>query len=237
MSVRALHVALMLLAVARPGIGGEAAPVDVPLARVRVRVRDGVTRRVVVHGGWDEATAASFHPERDGARLRIAGGPGEGDTGTIRLPAERWRRTDATLRYRDRRGRAGGIQHVLLRAGTRGGTLAIRGRSPNWGYSLARTQTRLAIILSIDTAHVCAELGSTELVQRAARALHGTSHVPPASCPCAVTFASTFAAIQQVIFAGHTCAQVLCPAPRPARAAWTSARERLPEPHRRAVDL
>jgi hypothetical protein len=209
MSVRPLHVALVLLAVVRPGIGGEAAPADVPLARVRVRLRDGVTRRVVVHGRWD-APAAAFHPERDGARLRMAGGPGEGDTGTIRLPADRWRRAGTTLRYRDRRGRAGGIERVLLHAGARGGTLTIRGRSPNWGYSLARMQTRLAIILSIDTAHVCAELGSAELAQRAARTLRGTSHVPPASCPCAVTFGGTFEAIQAVIFAGHTCAQVLC---------------------------
>jgi hypothetical protein len=210
MSVRPLHVAFVLLAVARPVIGGEATQADVPLARVRVRLRDGVTRRIVLHGRWDSSAAASFHPERDGARLRIAGGPGEGDTGTIRLPAERWRSVGTTLRYRDHRGRAGGIRRVLLRAGSHGGTLVIRGRSPNWGYSLARRQTRLAIILSIDTAHVCAELGGAELAQRGARTLRGTSHVAPASCPCAVTFGATFAAIQSVIFAGHTCAQALC---------------------------
>jgi hypothetical protein len=151
-----------------------------------------------------------FHPERDGARLRIAGGPGESDTGTIRLLADHWRRSGTTLHYRDRRGRAGGIRRVLLRAGAHGGTLAIRGRSPNWGYSLARTQTRLAIILSIGTAQVCAELGSADLAQRGARRLRGTSHVAPATCPCAVTFGGTFEAIQSVIFAGHTCAQVLC---------------------------
>ena len=210
MSVRPLHVAIVLFAVARPAIGGEATQIDVPLARVRVRLRDGLERRIVVHGRWDSPTVMAFHPERDGARLRVAGGPGEGDTGTIRLRAGRWRRVGTALRYRDHRGRAGGIRRVLLRAGAHGGTLVIRGRSPNWGYSLARTQTRLAIILSIDTAHVCAELGSADLVQRRARTLRGTSHVAPSSCPCAVTFGGTFEAIQGVIFAGHTCTQALC---------------------------
>lgn len=209
MSVRPLRVVLVLLAIAGPALADEPAPVDVPLARVRVRVRDGATRRIVLHGRWSTPLAADVHPERDGARLRMAGGPGEGDTGTILLPADRWRRAHGTLRYLDRRGRARGIQRVALRVGSRGGTLAIRGRSPNWAYPLTRTQTRLAIILSIDTTHVCAELGSADLVQRGARLL-GTSRTPPASCPCAVTFASTFAAIQSVIFAGHTCTQAIC---------------------------
>jgi hypothetical protein len=210
MSIRPLHVALVLLAVAGSAIGDEAAEVDVPLARVRVWLRDGATRRVVVHGRWDGPIAAPFHPGRDGASLRIAGGPGEGDTGNIRLPADRWRNAGTTLRYRDRRGRAEGIQRIVLRTGARGGRLVIRGRSPNWSYSLARAQTRLAVILAIDTVQVCAELGSVDLAQRGARTLRGRSHASLGSCPCAVTFDGTFVAIQQVIFAGHTCTQVVC---------------------------
>jgi hypothetical protein len=31
-----------------------------------------------------------------------------------------------------------------------------------------------------------------------------------AACPCAVTFGGTFEAIQQVIFAEHTCTQAVC---------------------------
>ena len=210
MSVMLLQVALVLLAIARPAFGDGVAPVDVPLARVRVWLRDGATRRVVVHGRWDAPLAVAVTPERDGARLRIAGGPGEGDTGTIILPADRWRRVGPTLRYRDRRGLAEGIQRVVLRTGVRGGMIVIRGRSPNWGYSLARTQTRLAVILSFDTVQVCGELGGAELAQRGTRRLRGQSHVALAACPCAVTFGGTFEAIQQVIFAGHTCTQVIC---------------------------
>jgi hypothetical protein len=210
MSTTLLQVALVALAVVRPALAAEIAPIDVPLAHVRVWLRDGATRRVVVRGRWEGAVAVPADLYDGGARLRIAGGPGEGDTGTILLRADRWRSVGGTLRYRDRRGRAEGIERIRLRQGRRGGRLTIVGRSPDWRYSLARTHTRLAIVFSFGRVRLCAELGAAELVQHGTRRLHGRSDVALAACPCAVTFDGTFHAIQQLIFAGHTCTQVVC---------------------------
>jgi hypothetical protein len=70
--------------------------------------------------------------------------------------------------------------------------------------------TRLVVVLQLDGARLCAELGGPDLVQRAGGRVRGTSTVPPASCPCALTFASTWSAIQAVLFAGHTCTQPIC---------------------------
>src|SRR5262245_22560104 len=89
--------------------------IDVPLARVRVLLRDGATHRVVVHGRWDASTATIFAPDRDGALLRMLGAPGEADTGPIMLAAGRWRRAGTTFRYVDPHGRASGIRRVTLR--------------------------------------------------------------------------------------------------------------------------
>jgi hypothetical protein len=209
MCIRPLAVALAVMALTSTVGGARLAP-DVPLARVRVWLRDGPERRVLVRGRWDGSVAVPLIRQDDGARLRIAGGPGEGDTGTIRLPMERWRSAGGALRYRDRRGRSAGIRRIVLRTDARGGTVVIRGRSPDWRYSLARTQTRLAVILSLNGAQLCAELGGAELVQDGARTLRGRSRAALAACPCAVTYAGTFEAIKQVVFAGHTCTQVVC---------------------------
>src|SRR5262249_20725114 len=90
------------------------------------------------------------------------------------------------------------------------GTIAIAGGSSNWAYSLERPQTHIDVIMAVGPERICGALGAGDLVQRAGRRVKGTSHVAPASCPCVVVFPSTWAAIQQVVFADHPCTQPIC---------------------------
>jgi hypothetical protein len=204
-------IALLVFGVTATGAAADAIPphVDVPLVRTAIALRDGAMRRVVVRGRWEVDGAERLQPGTYGALLRIVGGAEEGDSGVIVLPASRWQRRGAVLRYRDREATAGGVRLVRLQTRRRGGVLEIRGGSRHWSYGLTRPQTRVDVTLELDGTWICGGLAGTTLRQRAGH-LSGSSRTAPSSCPCARTFDGTWNAIQQLVFDRHACRLPTC---------------------------
>jgi hypothetical protein len=178
-----------------------------PLAPSELALRDGATRRVLFQARWRGETAP-LDPVKQGATLRIAGAAGEGDSGVVGLPAERWKAKGRVLRYADRAGESAGIRSVVLRIGRKGGILRVAGRGA-WPYVLDRPQSEITVTLTIGAARWCSLFQGAD-VQNGHRRAKAHSKTAPSSCPCTAPAASTFAAIQTAIFEGHGCTQAIC---------------------------
>jgi hypothetical protein len=174
------------------------------------RPADPERRRVRLRARWSGAVVPMMHPAALGATLRIWGGLGEGDSGFIRLPAERWRANadGHHYRYLDEKRTAGGIRLVLLSVRAKGGRLRIMGGGPTWGYALDKPQTQMTASLQIGSVRWCARFTSPFPVNMWRRVVaHST--VAPASCLCDAAFDSTWEAIQDAL-ARYGCTQSIC---------------------------
>jgi hypothetical protein len=150
------------------------------------------------------------NPAALGATLRVWGGPGEGDTGTIDLPAARWHvmAKGKGFRYVDASGAAGGVRQVVIRLRPRGG-LRIAGGRENWGYRVDRPQTVVNVTLTVGTATWCAVLRDG-FVRNGPKRVRVESRSAPASCPCEAQVTSTWEAIQTAVFERRGCTQGAC---------------------------
>jgi hypothetical protein len=196
----------LLLACLLTSVAARAATNDLLLTRSRITVVDGPKAKVRVQADWSGPIGT---PAPADGTVRIAGGPGEGDSGVIVLPAERWelRKNGKVLRYSDPEGSAGGIRRVVLRSGSEGGRITITGS--HHAFRIDGPQTRLAAILTLGGKRWCTEIPGSRLENRKQR-VHGSSKTAPEICPCIDNFESTWEAIQTVIFERHGCNSALC---------------------------
>ena len=180
---------------------------DFPLAGSKISLKDGApSKRKVTFEARFSADLMGMSPN-DGSTLRIVGGPGEGDSGLIRL-GPNWRTLPKSkgFRYFDQTQSAGGIESILLRRGKSGGRIKIVGGEANWTYQVAVPQTAVTVTLTIGDAKLCAHFAQPKtrrqrVVGSATKALD--------VCPCE-KFDSTWEAIQTVIFARHGCTDQTC---------------------------
>ena len=181
---------------------------DFLLERSKVSIVSANKRRMRFRARW---RGESGTPAPGEATLRVVGGPGEGDSGLIRLPREGWsvRKKGKLLRYKDPTGAAGGIRKILLKTGRKGGVLRIDGGKDHWAYEVAGPQSRVAVILSLSGSRWCAELRNADLVTKSGR-VRGKAPAAPSACPCGDEFASTWEAIQTSLFERHGCTTAAC---------------------------
>ncbi len=192
------------------GLCASALAADFPLASSKISLKDGknpATRKVTFQARYS-GDLGSMDPNFDGSTLRIYGGPGEGDSGLVRL-GPNWRTLPKGkgLRYEDKTQSAGGIRSILLRKGKgSGGRLKIAGGNAGWAYQVAMPQTVVTVTLAISDAKLCAQFSS---VKTKKQRVSGASDKALASCPCE-KFDSTWNAIQTAIFERHGCTNVTC---------------------------
>jgi hypothetical protein len=171
-------------------------------------LRGGDEPAMRFHGRWRGAPQA-VDPMTTGGTLRVAGARDEGDSGTIRLPAERWSRKGKTFRYADPGGSAGGILSLQVAMGAKGGSLKMKAGTGAWQYRLDAAQTEVAVTLEIGTSRWCAVFGTSDLRQKSDRRLRGRATVKPGGCACDALVASTWAGVQS-IFEQHGCTAEAC---------------------------
>ena len=186
-----------------------------PLAHSKLALADGSKpekRRVVFKARW-QGRAELANPSFAGSTLRIAGaGASDGDSGLIQLDATKWHGLGTPAgsggyRYDDPAQTVGGIRTIMVQQTKRGGVFKVVGGSGNWRYTVAGPQSGVALTFTIGSARWCAAYKS--FVRNAGRKVLARSKSAPASCPCE-RFASTFEAIQKVVFEKHGCTSSLC---------------------------
>jgi hypothetical protein len=195
---------------APPVVRAQDAPPEYPLASSKLVIVDGggaARRRLVFEGAW-AGVSGRMNPAFDGSTLRVFGGPKEGDSGLIRLAQSRWRPLPKGkgFVYVDEQQQAGGIRRIVLRTTRRGGRLKIEGGRENFLFALTPPPSTLTVTFTVGDARWCAafekpKAGKGKLKARARRA--------PTSCPCE-SFASTWQAIQTVVFERRGCTQAAC---------------------------
>ena len=205
-----LLLALTLLVAPGRTLAADASSVEHPLGSSVLAIRDGGSRRVSFKARWSGSTG-TFNPALTGATLRIAGAPGEGDSGLIQLPAANWSTGGhgKKLRYTDPKGAAGGIRSVVVTIAKRGGSVRVKGGRTGWRYVLDRPQTHVIVTLTIGPARWCAEFNG-KFAKNARKRLQAASKTAPASCPCDGGITSTWDAIQTLVFARHGCTESIC---------------------------
>jgi hypothetical protein len=183
---------------------------DFPLAGSKINLKDGKSpsKRKIVFVGKFAGTLGDMNPNFDGSSLRVSGGPGEGDSGLIRL-GPNWKNLPKGkgFRYVDKTASAGGISSILLRKGkSNGGRIKIAGGSANWAYQIAMPQTTITVTLTIGGAKLCAQFTSPKTSKQ-----HVTGSAAQAlqACPCE-KFDSTWEALQSAIFERHGCTDQTC---------------------------
>jgi hypothetical protein len=179
---------------------------EIPLEQARLFLRDGATRRVKFNARWRSTGGTPVLAPALGT-LRIQGAPGEGDSGLVRLTADRWQVRGDTLRYRYV-GAGLGIRSVVIRPRRNGGSIRIRGGTDAWKYALERAQTHVTVTLEVGGIRWCAGFGGPDLRKNRRRRLRAASATPPTSCACALS--STWEAIQRVVFPAHGCTSAVC---------------------------
>lgn len=164
-------------------------------------------RKINFQGAWSGDLAGIADPNFSGSTLRISGGPGEANSGLIRLGAN-WRQLPKGKgwKYTDKAGAAGGIRQIVLKTGKKGGKIAIVGGKERLAYEVTGPQTEVAITLRLGDARFCAVFGN---VSTKKEKVSGKSSPAPATCPCE-TFDTTFESIQAVIFERNGCTQAAC---------------------------
>ena len=184
------------------------ATMDHPLSG-RVSIFGGSRAGVSLQGAWAPA-GTMVNPKGVASTLRIAGGPNDGDTGVIELLASKWhvQGRGNGFRYVDPKGSAGGIRLIVIRMAKKGGSIKVQGGKRNWHYQLSQAQQKVTVSLTIGQAHWCAEFAES-FSKNTTKLVRARSKKAPASCPCD-GFASTWEAIQKVVFDRHGCTQAIC---------------------------
>jgi hypothetical protein len=180
-----------------------------PLGKSKLLLSTAPPARFAFRGEWFGASV-DVDPRTTGAYLRVAGASaGEADTGIIRLPAERWKGRGKKLRYRDPRGRAGGIELVTLELNKTGGDLGVRAGAGEWRFSPTGPLTGVVVTLEMGGARWCADFHADNLRLRGGKKLRGLVREAPSTCPCSLDSDSTWAGVQAV-FARHGCTAAVC---------------------------
>jgi hypothetical protein len=183
----------------------------------KISIRDTGRRWITFRGRFD-GSGVALDPRNSGGLLRITGGPGGPDTGVLELPPGAWRGGKAKVSYTDAERRAGGIGTAIVRIHEGAGTIRIKGGGRNWVYGLDRPQVQSSVTLEIGTSRWCALFQGEDLLRNRAGHLRARTRRAPVSCSCARTVASTWEAIQTVVFAEHGCRTSFCHGSAPGAA-------------------
>jgi hypothetical protein len=183
-----------------------------PLSAGKLQLAGGTTaasRRINFSGRWAGTIAAMPNPVFAGTTLRVIGGASEGDSGLIRLPGGNWKALPKGKGYiyTDKQARAGGIRSIQLRITKGGGRVKILGGTDRWAYHVTKPQSTVTVSLVSGAARWCAQFTAPKTSKKGK--VTAKFSAPAASCPCD-TFASTWEAIQNTVFARNSCAQSAC---------------------------
>ena len=194
---RALVLAVMLVAVARPA-GAHSSPAR-PYDRARIVQDLTGARWTSVRAHWPARTVYLPDPARVGVRVRFMIEPGAGTPQVVELPARGW------ISRRDHRftatGCDGRIVRARLRTGRHGGRFTLD--LPDCTAPLVPPEaTRVMVLVSSGDVRWCAEITSLE---RRKRQISGRTLTALATCPCEPLPTDTLDAIEQRIFARHSC--------------------------------
>lgn len=205
---RRLTLLLAVASVALTVVTGEAAVTTtlhaVAPGKLSMQGRSG--GRFLVRGRWLDDQAQMLNPTRVASTLRIVGtGPGDGDTGVIALPIDKWRAAGGGFEFSDPTSSTG-VRRISIRAHRRGGALVISGGGPNWRYAITKPQDGVQVTLTIgDVLLWQAEFpGGCGTFKR-----NVTGDVRAASRRAPAT-SSTWKTIQKTIFARHSCTENAC---------------------------
>ncbi len=190
-----------------------AAAVEFPLASSRIQLVDSgkpSKRKVSFQAKWSGDVGSMDDPRFTSSTLRVIGGPGEGDSGLLRLAEGNWKPLGKNkgFRYADPAGNIGGIKSVMLRFAKGGGRVKITGGKDRWAYQLASAQSAITVTLTVGGRTWCAQFAGPNEKNKRGR-LVASAATALAACPCD-TFASTWEAIQTVIFERNGCADQAC---------------------------
>jgi hypothetical protein len=182
---------------------------DFPLEGSKITLKGGTkaAKRRIAFEGKFAGSLGDMNPNFDGSSLRIYGGPGEGDSGLIRL-APNWKSLPhgKGYRYSDKTQSAGGIRSIVLHKGKGGGHIKIAGGSANWAYAITGPQTVVTVTLTIGQTKLCAQFADPK---NKTQRVSGDAPDPLSACPCE-KFDSTWEAIQTVIFQRDGCTDTIC---------------------------
>ncbi len=182
--------ALVLALLLTGGRVGPALAVDHPLTGDLLRLKDpphAGGRRVRFRATRDPAIVPTLadDPRSGGATLAITGGaPGDGTTGTITLTAAGWRGLGKPSGSKGfafaARGGTAGVRQVLLRAGSRGGTLAVSGGGGAWPYTITQPQGPIDVRVAVGGQMYCARF--TTFDRNGTGDVVGRNGPPPTGC-------------------------------------------------------
>jgi len=166
----------------------------------------------------DQAPLLANPDPTAGFELLVQGqGAGAGESELVSLDPTLWKvlgkaASPKGWQYKDKDGTRGGVRKVRLEKGQ----LKIDAKGPAWSFVPAGPQGVVQVAVKIGPDWLCAEFGGEVKKDEAGR-FEAKAAPAPASCvvgvppPCeGEPFDSTFAAIQDVIFADYGCAEGFC---------------------------
>lgn len=162
--------------------------------------------RLALQGRWTDSASQMVNPTTAAATLRVIGtGQGDGDSGLLQLPANRWKVSGKTFTYSDPQA-SNGVRFVKIAASKRGGSVKIIGGGSSWPYKINQPQGGVQVTLSI---------GGTLLWQAEFPGVCGTFQKNAASGFTASNRrapakSSTWGTIQKTIFERHGCTETTC---------------------------
>jgi cysteine-rich repeat protein len=114
-------------------------------------------------------------------------GPGDGTSGVIRLDPANWSAVGTSgWQYKGdpRVIPSIGVQKIMLKEGTVGGSLQIKAKGRFWPYDINGAQQGVEIFLNVGGDTYCAQYGVTasELTRNEAGSVQGKTSSPPAEC-------------------------------------------------------
>jgi len=164
--------------------------IDHPIDGDKLRVSDSNPERrsFLFRAGHESQIVAGNigDPTVAGATLHVFGdGVGDGDSGVIVLPADRWRPlgNPAGSRgyyYLDRTAEFGVKKVRLMPCETNGGSLKIAALGPNWPFVVTQPQGTVRVQLTIADRIYCARVANMQLNE--AGKLFGKKNPAPADC-------------------------------------------------------
>jgi hypothetical protein len=164
--------------------------IDHPIDGDKLRVRDaGPDRRTFFFRAGHELQIVPGNiadPTVAGATVQVFGdGAGDGDSGVIVLPADRWRPLgnpagSKGYYYLDRSAEFGINKVRLMPCENTGGSLKISARGPNWPFLVTQPQGTIRVRLTIADRTWCARV--TDLQPNEAGKLVGKKNPAPPDC-------------------------------------------------------
>jgi cysteine-rich repeat protein len=126
-------------------------------------------------------------PTNVGATLEVEGtNPGDGDTGSIDLPANLWRALGNPpgakgYKFTDKT-RSSGIKTLTLKPGANGGTISVSGGGSDWTYAITQAQGPITLRLTIGSDVYCAQFATSTYLRNEPGQVKAKNASAPASC-------------------------------------------------------